>query len=651
LKLLFVPNPHVRFDRTWAAPYVPYELLSAMAIAERCGAEAALFDVNRLVETGSLKVEREIWKKAAALLEEAEPDAVVFETWSGTMHHTLLLAREIRRRMPKLPLVLGGAGASGLTLEILSHFPAVDGVIRGDFEPAVEGLVRAGGGLPSAPGLARRTGAAIGAAEMAAVEEIDSLPRAAFHLGLLEAGDSIPLETGRGCAQGCTFCILAGQWVRRYRSRSPEAIAAEMRDLAAKHPRAPFDLTQDPVFFNDPDRLAQLCAALEGANLRWTCHARADRLGQPELEALARAGCRGILFGVESGCLEQQAALGKRIDLERVVPTVQAAVRLGIEVRASFVVGFPEEDRESLRRTFTLVQDVRRAGAADVSVQPLRAYPGSAIHARFRDALVFDPLLCTAAPGDEEGRGLIEAFPDLLPASYRVPSGLRREETLVAWLGLTALGTVVEALERHGQPAFEALMDAATDPLPDTLEAAVGELGERLLRLVGDAVESISLHDLLAYERAIFLVGRERVLDREPVDASILARCRSSPQAVVPHLAAPWRVVHVRTDVSRLVEVDLKPCPHEEREALLVAKVQEPGRAAYYTRRSFTIESFRIDPIAEEILGLCAGATDVRSIGLAVAARRRLEPGETVQSAIRTVSALAEAGVLWLEGP
>ena len=37
-RLLFVPNPHVRLDRSWAAPYVPLELLSAMATAAAAGA-------------------------------------------------------------------------------------------------------------------------------------------------------------------------------------------------------------------------------------------------------------------------------------------------------------------------------------------------------------------------------------------------------------------------------------------------------------------------------------------------------------------------------------------------------------------------------------------------------------------------------------
>ncbi len=66
-RLIFIPNPHVRLDRSWAVPYVPLELLSAMAVAEAAGVEPALFDINHLVAHGRLEVDRRIWRRGAAL--------------------------------------------------------------------------------------------------------------------------------------------------------------------------------------------------------------------------------------------------------------------------------------------------------------------------------------------------------------------------------------------------------------------------------------------------------------------------------------------------------------------------------------------------------------------------------------------------------
>ena len=73
---------------------------AAMAVAEGQGAEPALFDVNLLVEHGRLNVGPAIWPDAANMAAEAEPDLILLETWTGTLHNTLLLARSLRQRLP-----------------------------------------------------------------------------------------------------------------------------------------------------------------------------------------------------------------------------------------------------------------------------------------------------------------------------------------------------------------------------------------------------------------------------------------------------------------------------------------------------------------------------------------------------------------------
>ncbi|MGC4114723.1 MAG: radical SAM protein [Myxococcales bacterium] len=632
MRLLCVPNPHVRLGRAWAFPYVPYELLSAMASAEDAGAEAALFDVNRLIQHGSLEVGRGLWDDAARLLAEAEPDAVLFETWTGTLHHTLLLARAARARLPGIPLVLGGCATSAMAPEVRQRFPFVDAVLCGDLEPGARALARAEP-LPSP-------------LERACVPDLDALPRVRFEQALLAPGDAIPLETGRGCSQACSFCALAGHWSSTYRSREPEGVAREMSALAERYPGSPFDLTQDAVFFDDPERLARLCRALDGRGLGWTCHARADRLGPEQLDALRGAGCKGILFGVESGCPRIQERCGKRVHLEKVRATVAQAIERGIEARVSFVVGFPEEDLASLKRTFELTRTLRLEGAADVAVQPLRAFPGSPVHTRHRDELVFEPMLCAAAEEDEEARALIAAMPALFSTSYRVPSPLTRDQTLGAWLAMTALGRALNQVP----DAFDRVLAAAKD-LPDEIGDAVARLAAALASAPCEGIDPRSWKDLLAYERAVFEVGRAQALEGARPDAEAIAACMTRPETVRPRLAVPCRLVQVATPLERLVAGDLRAtaAEHEEPYAVLVAKLETVGQASFYTRRSFAVETFRVDPSAPEVLALCQGEMDVRSIGLALAAVHRSPPHEAVESAVSLVTGLAQEGVLQLE--
>ena len=665
--LIFVPNPHVRLDRPWAVPYVPLELLSAMATARDRGAETALFDVNRLVEHGRLEVEPGIWQRAATLLAETDPAAVLLETWTGTLHNTLLLAEGLRRTLPEVPLVLLGAGTSAMAAGVLERFEFVDGVIRGEPEPAV-GLLAEHLDLLSgdhklttlsptpAHGLVRRTGT--WSADLAAVEDLDGLPRAAYDLALLEPGDTIPVEPGRGCAQGCTFCALAGHWAPRHRPRSPRSLAEEMLALGQAYPGSVLDLTQDPVFFNSRSLRRELCERLEGAGVRWTCHARVDRLRPNHLEAMARAGCRGLLMGVESGCPAVQQATGKAVELSALEPTVRAAADLGLEARASFIIGFPGEDARALGRTARAVIRALEAGAADAPVQPLRAYPGSPVH---RNALAHtlepEPLLQTAADNDAPALALIAAHPELLSASYRVPGALPRETLMAAWIALSALGEVLAALWRHGVDPGALLARLAVPHGEGSLTRAVEHVGRQLLEQAPalasprHPMNASALADLVAYHVGLFAVARQHEGHTPEPRPEDLDRLTSAPHRVVPVALAPWRLLVTRCGVDDLSRGVLTSPAFDEEQHLLLAKVPTPGEASFYTRRSFSLEVFELDELSALVVELCTGHQDLQTLAHTVAARLRQAPSAALEDCAEVVADLVDAGVLALLAP
>jgi len=655
-RLLFVPNPHVRLDRAWAAPYVPLELLSAMATAEGAGAEPALFDVNRLVEHGRLRVGPELWEEAAELAAEAAPALMVLEAWTGTLHNTLLLARAMRRRHPAVPLVLAGAGTSALAVEVIQRFPEVDAVIRGELEPAVEALSAADpdAALPPAPGLVRRVPGGVADAPHAWVEDLEGIPRAAYHLALLQPGDAIPVEPGRGCQRGCTFCALAGHWPPVYRPRDPASLAREMRSLGQRYPGSLLDLTQDPTFFTDRARVAELCETLGSDGPRWTCHARPDRLDPETLQAMARAGCAGLLLGVESGCPDMQARLRKDIDLARLEPCLREASRLGMEARCTFMVGLPHEDVGAVGRTARVMMSALSAGASGVGVELLRAYPGSEVHQDLAGDLAFEPLLCTAAPTDGPAMRLVQEHPDLLSASYRVPGSLPREELLAVWVALACLAEPMAALRGHGVDPGELLVGLRLDPVPtDLVQAArqVASLLEARGLALAPAAAPAAWRDMLAYHVALLELGR--AADPEATGQADRAAALGvhGPDRGCPVMTVPHRLLELATDLEQLVEGRLDAGSLPAPAPVLVARAPTPGEASYYTQRSSALESFQLDPVGAELVRRCDGSTPLTTLANAMAPQLNLSPRRALEECTQALEELAEAGLMAVIDP
>jgi radical SAM superfamily enzyme YgiQ (UPF0313 family) len=349
-----------------------------------------------------------------------------------------------------------GAGTSAIAPRVLSTFAFIDGLIRGEPEPAMEQLAAQlqkfpdCRWLPSAPGLVRRTADGMEDAELSWVRDICSLPRPLYHSAIIQAGDTIPVEAGRGCRRRCTFCALSGHWGPIYRHKPPAMLAQELFELSAMYPGSLFDLSQDPSYFSDGKRLEDFCERLLTKGIQWSCNTFIDQLSAAHLELMAAAGCRGILFGVESGCDDIQKRIGKNIDLRLIEPTLKAARDRGIATRASFIIGHPHESIEALEQTVKIILKTREVGAADTSIEILRAYPGTELYQTHVEHLLLEPLLSAAGIDDRAAQVMMAQYPWLLTDAYRLAGPIDNKKLLALWITLMVFPEVVQILYQKG---------------------------------------------------------------------------------------------------------------------------------------------------------------------------------------------------------
>jgi radical SAM superfamily enzyme YgiQ (UPF0313 family) len=111
----------------------------------------------------------------------------------------------------------------------------------------------------------------------------------------------------------------------------------------------------DDHFLLQPKRIESICRGINaaGVNIQWGCEGRVDSTAQHLFPAMAKAHCRTLMFGVESGSQKVLDRLKKDQTLEQVESAVDNAKAAGIEiVHGFFVVGSPDETVEDMRATF-----------------------------------------------------------------------------------------------------------------------------------------------------------------------------------------------------------------------------------------------------------------------------------------------------------
>ncbi|MFZ5482230.1 MAG: B12-binding domain-containing radical SAM protein, partial [Myxococcota bacterium] len=122
----------------------------------------------------------------------------------------------------------------------------------------------------------------------------------------------------------------------------------------------PYLFFHDSVFTLHRKRTLELCRLLVARDLvvPFTCQTRADRLDDELLDALAAAGCRHVMFGIESGDAETLARIHKAMPLARVRESVAATRARGMRTTGFFMIGFPWETREAIERTADFAVEV-----------------------------------------------------------------------------------------------------------------------------------------------------------------------------------------------------------------------------------------------------------------------------------------------------
>lgn len=356
-------QPHIR--------YLPLGLAMVAAIAEREGHDVRVLDLlNQALPYSAL--EDELRRRRYQLVM-----AGGFAMQVASMRE---IVERVRRHSEGTQVLLGGVGVSDIP-EIALEYTGADAVCTHEAEMVLPDILRAvqeGRTLDECFGVVfRKDGKIVRRPGGSISEDLDALPYPAYHLFDIDgiaphsyngwgAKKSIHIQTSRGCPFACTFCINSLLNDKEYkktnfggnlttskksmRFRSPESLVKEIEFLRDRYGITDFHFA-DEEFITGTDHLLKTCAALKKANVTWSTSGRADWVDEEKLSAMKDAGCRYIIFGIESGSQKIVDLMDKKAKVARVAAGILACYKVGMRFIPNFMIGYPGETKETIMET------------------------------------------------------------------------------------------------------------------------------------------------------------------------------------------------------------------------------------------------------------------------------------------------------------
>jgi radical SAM superfamily enzyme YgiQ (UPF0313 family) len=181
--------------------------------------------------------------------------------------------------------------------------------------------------------------------------------------------------TARGCPYSCIFCDR-GAFGPSVRKRSIENVMREVDRLVTKFKTRELRVWDD-VFTMDERFVIEFCNEIKKYDLVWSCNGRVSMITPLMLRHMKTAGCWAVDFGIESGNDRILKVINKRFNTKQASEAIKMVKGAGMEVRAFFILGFPEETIETMQDTinFSLSNSIDYA-----TFYLPQAYPGTKLY-------------------------------------------------------------------------------------------------------------------------------------------------------------------------------------------------------------------------------------------------------------------------------
>jgi len=373
--LLINPPPSILTYSDYRFQNVPLSLVYLAGHARKLGFTARIIDAyNEMIPA------EEVVSMAAAL----KPAVLGITCDTSRLERTQTIFRSLRDALPDALFTAGGALPS-FRQDVF--FPWVDAVVKGEGEAAFAELVSnrlEGKNLGGILGVYLKDGEDYSyTGDRSPIRDLDSCFHPAWDLvdmrhNFYSWGRRSPVATlvlSRGCPGRCAYCTIHPLWGHQHRQVSVERSIAEIDKLQREYGVREIYF-KDNLFTLNKDWVHRFCAELQARDVKlaWSCGTGVRYVDRPLLKAMRKAGCHTINYGFESGEQATLDRMRKGVAVEQNLEAARLTREAGIRVFGFFMIGYPGETEEDIRKTVGLAKRIEPDIVMFSRVTP---FPGS----------------------------------------------------------------------------------------------------------------------------------------------------------------------------------------------------------------------------------------------------------------------------------
>lgn len=314
-------------------------------------------------------------------------ELIVLHTSTPSFSNDAKIAAALKAANPRALIGFVGAHVAVNPEPSLLASPSIDFVARTEFDYTLLDIAN-GLALSDVDGISyRQDGRVLHNPERGLITDMDELPSVVdvyqrdlviedYFIGYL-LHPYVSFYTGRGCKSRCTFCLwpqtIAGH---RYRTRSPDVVAAEVEKTLAYFPQVKEIFFDDGTLTDDLPRTEALARRLGELGVTWSCNAKAN-VPFHTLNVMKENGLRLLLVGYESGNQQILFNIKKGMRVEFAHRFTEDCHSLGIKIHGTFIVGLPGETKQTIAETIAFA---KRLNPHTIQVSLAAAYPGTHLY-------------------------------------------------------------------------------------------------------------------------------------------------------------------------------------------------------------------------------------------------------------------------------